>query len=166
MFSLSIPSFRKVKDSKYTVYEIRLIKPGGREVVLAKRFREFNDFHKQISKIVDAPHFPSRKLPRPLNSNLRFLESRREALELYLRNLMSLTGVSEVRDLLGHFLDTKNFDTPRTSSVEEITEEEEQLPRLTHMPVVCFTRDPFQEDHSPRRLPDIVLQGALDALYG
>lgn len=179
MISLSIPSFRKVKDeteSGYFVYEIHVTKPSGREVTIERRFQEFYQFNKQVCKSVNnPPHFPSTKLPKPLNTNTRFLESRRAALEEYLRNLVSLIEISEVHDLLTRFLETnlpqhirmQNLDYSRTSSIEDLDGYSVEGPKLTHQPLVCFVRDPFKDNVcSTNALPDVVLQGTLEGLYG
>lgn len=175
MISVSIPSFRKVRDEGYFVYEIHVAKPTGREVVLEKRYQEFNEFHKQIGKTVsNPPHFPSKKLPRPLNTNPRFLESRRAALEQYLKNLLPMIGISEVHDLLTGFLDTilprrhiPNVDSSRASSAEDLDGVAVGGPRLTHQPLVCYTVDPFHDrNYGTNPLPNVVLQGTLEGLYG
>lgn len=179
MISLSIPSFRKVKDeteSGYFVYEIHVTKPSGREVTIERRFQEFYQFNKQVCKSVNnPPHFPSTKLPKPLNTSTRFLESRRAALEEYLRNLVSLIEISEVHDLLTRFLETnlpqhirmQNLDYSRTSSIEDLDGYSVEGPKLTHQPLVCFVRDPFKDYVcSTNALPDVLLQGTLEGLYG
>ncbi|XP_015756673.1 PREDICTED: uncharacterized protein LOC107336126 [Acropora digitifera] len=175
MVSVCIPSFRKVKDEGYFVYEIHVTKPTGRQLVLERRFREFNEFHKQITKTVNnPPHFPSWNPPRPLNTNSRFLESRRGALEQYLNDILALISVNEVLDLLNGFLDTQliqrgaqNFNSSRTSSIEEIDGYGYQGPILSHQPVVCYIYDPFFDGNiSTNPLPNIVLQGTLEGLYG
>lgn len=180
MLDLSIPSFRKVKDDKeYTVYEIHIILPNGREVITERRYSEFYDFHKQVGKLLEQDHrhhlhFPSKKMPKPLNTNPRFLESRREALEQYLKNLVPFLEISEVHDLLTQFLDTSlpqhvhnNLDLSRTSSMDEVDRYETEGPRLSHQPLMCFTKDPFKDkifDTNP--LPNVVLRGILEGLYG
>lgn len=174
MIALSIPSFRKPRnDKEYTVYEIHITKPNGREVIKERRYREFDDFHKQISKIVHEPlHFPSMKIPKPLNTSSRFLESRREALEKYLRTVCSFIGISEVHDLLTQFLDIslpqhfQNVDVSRASSTEELDAYNDEVTRFAHQPLMCFISDPFKDRNSNNPLPDIVLQGTLKGLYG
>lgn len=177
MITLSIPSFRKVRDeseSGYFVYEIHVTKPSGREVILERRFQEFYEFNKQIGKTVShPPHFPSKKLPKPLNTSSRFLESRRVALEQYLRDLVPMIGISEVHDLLAQFLDTnlprniQQLDSSRASSFEELDGYADEGPRLTHQPLVCYINDPFKDqDCGTNPLPDVVLQGTLEGLYG
>ncbi|KAL9963479.1 hypothetical protein ACROYT_G026990 [Oculina patagonica] len=172
MIALSIPRFRKLKDKEYTVYEIHITKPNGREVTSEKRYSEFYDFNKQVGKFVhDHLHFPSKKLPKPLNTSSRFLESRREALEQYLRNLVSHIGITEVHDLLTQFLDTNlpqhvNLDSSRTSSLEELDGFQDEVPKLTHQALVCFINDPFKDNCDANPLPNIVLEGTLKGLYG
>lgn len=174
MISVSIPSFRKVRVEGFFVYEIHVTKPTGREVVLERRFQEFYEFNKQISKTVNnPPHFPSKKLPKPLNTNSRFLESRRAALEQYLRNLLPLIGIGEVHDLLTGFLDTnlprhiQNLESSRASSIDDL-DGYTGGPRLCHQPLVCYVNDPFSDrvNHSTNPLPNVVLQGTLEGLYG
>lgn len=178
MLDLSIPSFRKVKDDKeYTVYEIHITKPNGREVVTERRYSEFYDFHKQVGKFVQDHrhhlHFPSKKMPKPLNTNPRFLESRREALEQYLRNLVSFMEITEIHDLLTQFLDTSlpqhvhnNLDSSRATSMDDLDVYEEIGPRLTHQPLMCFIKDPFKDNCDANPLPNVVLKGTLEGLYG
>lgn len=173
MITLSIPRFRKVKDKEYTVYEIHITKPNGREVIIDKRYSELYDFNKQVGKLVhDHLHFPSKKLPKPLNSSSRFLESRREALEKYLINLVSFIEIAEVHDLLTQFLDTNlplhvhHLDSSRASSMEEVDGYEDEGPRLTHQPLVCFIKDPFKDNCDENPLPNVVLEGTLKGLYG
>lgn len=179
MLDLSIPSFRKVKDDKeYTVYEIHIILPNGREVITERRYSEFYDFHKQVGKLLEQDHrhrlhFPSKKMPKPLNTNLRFLESRREALEQYLKNLVPFLEISEVHDLLTKFLDTSlpqhvhnNLDLSRESSMDEVDRYENEGPRLSHQPLMCFTKDPFKDNCDTNPLPNVVLRGILEGLYG
>lgn len=173
MIALSIPSFRKVKDDKeYTVYEIHITKPNGREVVIERRYSEFYDFNKQVGKYVhESLHFPSKRLPKPLNTSSRFLQSRRDALEQYLRNLVSFIWISEVHDLLTEFLDIilpqHVLDSSRASSMEELDGYDDDRPRLTHQPLVCFIKDPFKDNYcSTNPLPDVVLQGIVKGLYG
>ena len=179
MLDLSIPSFRKVKDDKeYTVYEIHITLPNGREVITERRYSEFYDFHKQVGKVLvqdhrNHLHFPSKKMPKPLNTNPRFLESRREALEQYLKNLVSFIEISEVHDLLTQFLDTSlpqhlhpNLDSSIPSSMDELDRYEDEGPRLSHQPLMCFTKDPFKENYDANPLPNVVLKGILEGLYG
>ena len=176
MLELSIPSFRKVKDGKeYTVYEIHITLPNGREVITERRYSEFYDFHKQVGKLLVQDHrhhlhFPSKIMPKPLNTNPRFLESRREALEQYLRTLVSFLEISEVHDLLTQFLDTSlpqhvhnNLDS--SSSLDELDRYEDEGPRLTHQPLMCFTKDPFIDKCDANPLPNVVLKGILEGLY-
>ncbi|XP_068685160.1 sorting nexin-24-like [Montipora capricornis] len=174
MISVSIPSFRKVREEGFFVYEIHVTKPTGRQLIVERRFQEFYEFHKQIGKTVtNPPHFPSRKLPKPLNTNPRFLESRRAALEKYLRDLLRLINVTEVHDHLTGFLDTplppgsQNLNLSRTSSIDDLDGYGYQGPTLSHQPLVCYMDDPFKDcKDSTNPLPSIVLQGTLEALYG
>ena len=179
MLGLSIPSFRKVKDEQeYTVYEIHITLPNGREVITERRYSEFYDFHKQVGKLLEQDHrhhvhFPSKKMPKPLNTNPRFLESRREALEQYLRNLVSFIEISEVHDLLTQFLETSlphhahnNLDSSRASSMDELHRYEDEGPRLSHQPLMCFTKDIFIDNYDANPLPNVVLKGILEGLYG
>lgn len=173
MITLSIPRFRKPKDKEYTVYEIHITKPNGREVAIEKRYSEFYEFNKQVGKFVhEHLHFPSKKLPKPLNTSSRFLESRREALEQYLRNLVLFIEINEVHDLLTQFLDTTlpqhvhNFDSSRASSMEELDGFEDERPRLTHQPLMCFIKDPFKDNFDANPLPNVVLEGTLKGVYG
>lgn len=174
MIALSIPSFRKVKDEGYFVYEIHVTKPTGREVILERRFQEFYEFNKQVGKTVNnPPHFPSKKLPKPLNTSSRFLESRRVALEQYLRDLLPLIGISEVHELLTGFLDTnlphhiQNLNSSRASSIDDLDGYTDEGPRLTHQALVCYSKDPFNDnEYTTNPLPNVVLQGILEGLYG
>ena len=178
MLGLSIPSFRKVKDDEeYTVYGIHITLPNGREVITERRYSEFDDFHKQVGKLLVQDtrhklHFPSKKRPKPLNTNPRFLEFRRKGLEQYLRNLVSFIEISEVHDLLAQFLDTSlpqhvhnNLDSSRASSTDELDRYEDEGPRLTHQPLMCFTKDPFKDNFDVNPLPNVVLKGILEGLY-
>lgn len=176
MIIISIPNFHQVEDErgeKYTVYEIHVLKPGGKKII-EKRYRQFSELDERIRKILPfAPKLPPKRV---LNKIHKFLEHRRLKLELYLQELVE-RDLEIARPCLAEFLET-NLPlscSTRASSAEELEEEEEiSARRTTHQRIVCFTKDPFISEascednisHLENLLPNIVVDGVCCGLYG
>lgn len=171
MIILSIPGFRKVNDS-HVVYQIQVLKPGGQNVV-ERRYREFDELNKKLKKLMNIlPELPPKR-PSIHSKSSKFLESRREGLESYLRGVIQGLNEPCVNDLLSEFLETvlpSLSGSQRASSTEELDGYEEEESRQTHQNVVCFSCDPFENAMSRygdnNALPDIVVTGVLAGLYG
>ncbi|EDO46056.1 predicted protein [Nematostella vectensis] len=173
MIRISIPKYRKIRDEsgEYTVFEIRVARPGGQAMV-ERRYSEFSKFNKKLREIIEPPTLPPKTI---LNKSSRLLEARREGLEYYLQNLI---GIYEVYGLLGEFLDmvlpTATPSRSRTSSIDDVDAEVDYVSQPTHQNLLLFTKDLVMEYFGNgengcmdrNSLPDTVIKGVLDGLYG
>uniref|UniRef100_A0A452U972 Sorting nexin 22 n=1 Tax=Ursus maritimus TaxID=29073 RepID=A0A452U972_URSMA len=107
----------------------------------------------QIKKLYKVPDFPSKRLP---NWRTRGLEQRRQGLEAYIQGVLYLN--QDVPKELLEFLNLRHFPTdPKASSWGS---------QLHHRPVVSFRVDPYICSPSPEPLPNVVVSGVLQGLYG
>ncbi|XP_046282530.1 sorting nexin-22 isoform X2 [Marmota monax] len=106
-----------------------------------------------IKKLYKVPDFPSKRLP---NWRTRGLEQRRQGLEAYIQGILYLN--QDVPKELLEFLRLRHFPSdPKTSSWGS---------QLHHRPVISFCMDPYISTPSPELLPDVVVNGVLQGLYG
>ncbi|KAF5925367.1 hypothetical protein HPG69_001811 [Diceros bicornis minor] len=134
------------------VFRVEVLCRGRRHTV-PRRYSEFHALHKRIKKLYKVPDFPSKRLP---NWRTRGLEQRRQALEAYLQGILYLN--QDVPKELLEFLCLRHFPTdPKASSWGS---------QLHHRPVVSFCVDPYISIPSPEPLPDVVVNGVLEGLYG
>lgn len=84
------------------------------------------------------------------------MEQRRQALEAYIQGVLYLN--QDVPKELLEFLSLRHFPTdPKASSWSS---------QLHHRPVISFCVDPYISIPSPEPLPDVVVNGVLQGLYG
>ncbi|XP_066885780.1 sorting nexin-22 isoform X4 [Kogia breviceps] len=118
----------------------------------------------QIKKLSKVPDFPSKRLP---NWRTRGLEQRRQSLEAYIQGILYLN--QDVPKELLEFLNLRHLPiVPKASSWGTLGE---FLPgnsssQLYHRPVISFCMDPYICIPSPEPLPNVVVNGVLQGLYG
>ncbi|XP_032273647.1 sorting nexin-22 isoform X2 [Phoca vitulina] len=117
-----------------------------------------------IKKLYKVPDFPSKRLP---NWRTRGLEQRRQGLEAYIQGVLYLN--QDVPKELLEFLNLRHFPTdPKASSWGALGEflPNDSSSQLHHRPVFGFHRDPYIRSPSPEPLPNVVVNGVLQGLYG
>nr|XP_025739811.1 sorting nexin-22 isoform X2 [Callorhinus ursinus] len=117
-----------------------------------------------IKKLYKVPDFPSKRLP---NWRTRGLEQRRQGLEAYIQGILYLN--QDVPKELLEFLNLRHFPTdPKASSWGALGEflPNDSSSQLRHRPVFSFHRDPYICSPSPEPLPNVVVNGVLQGLYG
>ncbi|XP_048188807.1 sorting nexin-22 isoform X3 [Perognathus longimembris pacificus] len=117
-----------------------------------------------IKKLCKVPDFPSKRLP---NWRSRGLEQRRRGLEAYIQGILYLN--QDVPKELLEFLRLRHF--PRDPKASRWGTLGEFLPsdsssQLHHRPVISFRVDPYIYTPSPEPLPEVVVTGVLQGLYG
>ncbi|XP_047398378.1 sorting nexin-22 [Sciurus carolinensis] len=159
MLEVHIPSVgpeaegpRQSPEKGHMVFRVEVLCSGRRHTV-PRRYSEFHALHKRIKKLYKVPDFPSKRLP---NWRTRGLEQRRQGLEAYIQGILYLN--QDVPKELLEFLRLRHFPTdPKTSSWGS---------QLHHRPVISFGTDPYISTPSPELLPDVVVNGVLQGLYG
>ncbi|OWK09964.1 SNX22 [Cervus elaphus hippelaphus] len=152
MLEVHIPSVgpeaegtRQNPEKGHMVFRVEVLYRGRRHVV-QRRYSEFHALHKRIKKLYKVPDFPSKRLP---NWRTRRLEQRRQGLEAYIQDVP--------KELL-EFLSLRHWPTdPKPSNWGS---------QLYHRPVVSFPIDPYICIPSPEPLPNMVVLGVLQGLYG
>ncbi|XP_051677838.1 sorting nexin-22 [Oryctolagus cuniculus] len=159
MLQVHIPSVgpeaegpRQSPEKGHMVFRVEVQCSGRRHTVL-RRYSEFHALHKRIKKLYKVPDFPSKRLP---NWRTRGLEQRRQGLEAYIQGVLYLN--QDVPKELLEFLRLRHFPTdPKASSWGS---------QLHHRPVLSFRLDPYLCAPSPEPLPNMVVNGVLQGLYG
>ncbi|XP_034516740.1 sorting nexin-22 isoform X2 [Ailuropoda melanoleuca] len=157
MLEVHIPSVgpedpRQSPEKGHMVFRVEVLCRGRRHTV-QRRYSEFHALHKRIKKLYKVPDFPSKRLP---NWRTRGLEQRRQGLETYIQGVLYLN--QDVPKELLEFLNLRHFPTdPKASSWGS---------QLHHRPVVSFRVDPYICSPSPEPLPNVVVNGVLQGLYG
>jgi hypothetical protein len=86
-FSLSIPSYKESTLDRNVIYYTIQVQKGGESWTLEKRFSEFSDLHKNLSKLFKSlPSFPSKTLTK--QTDMHFLKNRQATLETYLQQTL------------------------------------------------------------------------------
>ncbi|KAB0343521.1 sorting nexin-22 [Muntiacus reevesi] len=159
MLEVHIPSVgpeaegtRQNPEKGHMVFRVEVLYRGRRHVV-HRRYSEFHALHKRIKKLYKVPDFPSKRLP---NWRTRRLEQRRQGLEAYIQGILYLN--QDVPKELLEFLSLRHWPTdPKASNWGS---------QLYHRPVVSFPMDPYICIPSPEPLPNMVVLGVLQGLYG
>jgi hypothetical protein len=126
--SVAIKSFQNIKNGTkhFTVYNIEAVielKDGTSEkIVIARRYREFFNLHRQLLKshtLVKGFGFPGKKAVGKMNKS--FIESRRKKLEKYMQKVVSVSNIfadENMQNFLGvaKFFSEGKLDTLRNSS--------------------------------------------------
>ncbi|XP_032720633.1 sorting nexin-22 isoform X3 [Lontra canadensis] len=117
-----------------------------------------------IKKLYKVPDFPSKRLP---NWRSRGLEQRRQGLEAYIQGVLYLN--QDVPKELLEFLNLRH--SPADSKASSWGALGEFLPndsssQLHHRPVISFYTDPYICSPSSEPLPNVVVNGVLQGLYG
>uniref|UniRef100_A0A8C3VNL3 Sorting nexin 22 n=1 Tax=Catagonus wagneri TaxID=51154 RepID=A0A8C3VNL3_9CETA len=170
MLQVHIPSVgpeaegtRQSPDRGHMVFRVEVLCRGRRHTV-QRRYSEFHALHKRIKKLYRVPDFPSKRLP---NWRTRGLEQRRQGLEAYIQGILYLN--QDVPEELLEFLNVRHFPTdPKANSWGTLGQ---FLPgnhssQLCHRPVIGFCVDPYVCVPTPEPLPDVVVGGVLQGLYG
>ncbi|XP_007166054.1 sorting nexin-22 isoform X3 [Balaenoptera acutorostrata] len=130
----------------------------------AEGTRQSPEKRHMIKKLSKVPDFPSKRLP---NWRTRGLEQRRQSLEAYIQGILYLN--QDVPKELLEFLSLRHLPiVPKASSWGTLGE---FLPgnsssQLYHRPVISFCVDPYICIPSPEPLPNVVVNGVLQGLYG
>ncbi|XP_076984294.1 sorting nexin-22 isoform X2 [Tamandua tetradactyla] len=159
MLEVHIPSVgpeaegsRQSPEKSHMVFRVEVL-CGGRRHTVPRRYSEFHALHKRIKKLYKVPDFPSKRLP---NWRTRGLEQRRQSLEAYIQGILYLN--QDVPKELLEFLRLRHFPIdPKASSWGS---------QLHHRPVISFCVDPYICSSSPEPLPNVVVNGVLQGLYG
>ncbi|CAG5128200.1 unnamed protein product [Candidula unifasciata] len=150
---VSIPSFRKVKEGEdsYTVFLVD-VWISGRHYTIEKRYSEFEELHKQLKKVMKTPEFPPKKV---LKWNTKILEQRRLGLHAYFQGIVDQDPPPHSLLL---FLETDVLD-------HNMDFQDEELQNSSHQPVIILDAKVFLQDRQRASLPDIVVEGVIQALY-
>ncbi|XP_014448769.1 sorting nexin-22 [Tupaia chinensis] len=169
MLEVHIPSVgpeaeepRQSPEKSHMVFRVEVLCRGRRHTV-PRRYSEFHALHKRIKKRYKVPDFPSKRLP---NWRSRGLEQRRQGLEAYIQGILYLN--QDVPKELLEFLRLRHFPAdPKTGSWSSLGESlpSDSSSQLHHRPVVSFCMDPVW-DLPPEPLPNVVVSGVLQGLYG
>ncbi|KAM8804603.1 sorting nexin-22 [Eudromia elegans] len=159
MIAVSIPAAEPAAaprgpERPHTVFRVEVLCNGRRHTV-AKRYSEFQALHKRLKKSCQVPDFPPRRAPNWLP---RALEQRRQGLELYMRGILAHN-----KELPPELLD---FLRLRPLPLEPKGGSPRPSCRPAPRPVLSFRRDPYARPPAPELLPDAVLSGVLQGLYG
>uniref|UniRef100_A0A8C2M7B7 Sorting nexin 22 n=1 Tax=Cricetulus griseus TaxID=10029 RepID=A0A8C2M7B7_CRIGR len=170
MLEVHIPSVgpeaeepRQSPEKGHMVFQVEVLYSGRRHTV-PRRYSEFHALHKRIKKRYKVPDFPSKRLP---NWRTRGLEQRRQGLETYIQGILYLN--QEVPKELLEFLRLRHFPTDSKASSWSTLREflpSETSSQLHHRPVIGFCMDPYVYTPSPEPLPEVVVDGVLQGLYG
>ncbi|XP_048188806.1 sorting nexin-22 isoform X2 [Perognathus longimembris pacificus] len=139
-------------EKGHMVFRVEVLCSGRRHTV-PRRYSEFHALHKRIKKLCKVPDFPSKRLP---NWRSRGLEQRRRGLEAYIQGILYLN--QDVPKELLEFLRLRHF--PRDPKASRWGSQ------LHHRPVISFRVDPYIYTPSPEPLPEVVVTGVLQGLYG
>ncbi|KAM7337387.1 hypothetical protein ACRRTK_003506 [Alexandromys fortis] len=155
----SIPSTSAKGNQDTGVFQVEVLYSGRRHTV-PRRYSEFHALHKRIKKRYKVPDFPSKRLP---NWRTRGLEQRRQGLETYIQGILYLN--QDVPKELLEFLRLRHFPTDSKASSWR---QGWPLPgsQLHHRPVIGFCMDPYIYTPPPEPLPEVVVDGVLQGLYG
>ncbi|NP_001100302.2 sorting nexin-22 [Rattus norvegicus] len=170
MLEVHIPSVgpeaegpRQSPEKGHMVFQVEVLYSGRRHTV-PRRYSEFHALHKRIKKRYKVPDFPSKRLP---NWRTRGLEQRRQGLETYIQGVLYLN--QDVPKELLEFLRLRHFPTDSKASSWSTLGEflpSDTSSQLHHRPVIGFCLDPYIHTPSPAPLPEVVVDGVLQGLYG
>ncbi|XP_062948053.1 sorting nexin-22 [Cynocephalus volans] len=170
MLEVHIPSVgpeadgpRQSPEKCHMVFRVE-VQCSGRRHTVPRRYSEFHALHKRIKKLYKVPDFPSKRLP---NWRTRGLEQRRQGLEAYIQGILYLN--QDVPKELLEFLRLRHFPTdPKASSWGTLGKflPSDSSSQLHHRPVISFFTDPYICTPSPEPLPNVVVDGVLQGLYG
>lgn len=166
MVRVVIPTHVQTKSRgghPFTVYPVEVYN-NGRSHCVERRYRDFYELHSELKRTLTSsalPDFPPKKI-RNLTS--RVIEERRLRLQTYLQTLLSHPPLPPP---LVSFLE---LDGDADSLPTETDAEISDVKQLSHRPVIAFSSDSgltsiTEDPSSDSTLPDIVVKGALHALY-
>lgn len=168
MYQVFITGYRLVEVAyakPYYVYTIEVAR-GNASVcrhVVEKRYSEFNTLHRMLKKDTDTAPFPPKRVR---NSQIKVLEQRRSALEIYLQKMIRLSSTKQqVLNFLG--IDNRAPNTGERMHGEVMIGNAKQVREATlgHHPVLTFQCDPYVRANTASSLPDIVTNGVLVGVY-
>lgn len=109
---LSIPSYKESSVDRNVIYYIIQVQKSSDTWNLEKRFSEFSDLHKNLSKLFKTlPSFPSKTITK--QTDMHFLHTRQIALEAYLKACIEKLEIFS-SEPLKKFLQLDTF-SPETS---------------------------------------------------
>uniref|UniRef100_A0A8C4PZF2 Sorting nexin 22 n=1 Tax=Eptatretus burgeri TaxID=7764 RepID=A0A8C4PZF2_EPTBU len=163
MLEVAVPAFSQEgsePDRGYTLFKVEVL-ANGRKHVVKKRYSEFYALNKKLKKVIQTPEFPSKHVR---NWIPKVMEQRRQGLENYLQGLICQGG--EVPKPLLEFLGIRHLPSMlKTESLDSLDVYPEDINRLSHQPILGFSRDPYIFGTVTDGLPNIVVEGVLQGLY-
>lgn len=169
MVRIVIPSHHQTENRNgqtYTVYSIEVYF-NGKSHRVHRRYRDFHSLHKELKKMVIGQRLPNFPPKRMRNLNLKFIELRRQSLEIYLQGVVRAQGL--VNPLLEFLAIPQEMVTSKSNLIDS-DEHHDNQELTTHGPLIAFTDDIYSSPchskaSSSSSLPDIVVKGALDGFY-
>uniref|UniRef100_A0A8C4NMZ3 Sorting nexin 22 n=1 Tax=Eptatretus burgeri TaxID=7764 RepID=A0A8C4NMZ3_EPTBU len=141
MLEVAVPAFSQEgsePDRGYTLFKVEVL-ANGRKHVVKKRYSEFYALNKKLKKVIQTPEFPSKHVR---NWIPKVMEQRRQGLENYLQGLICQGG--EVPKPLLEFLGIRHLPSMlKTESLDSLDVYPEDINRLSHQPILGFSRDPY-----------------------
>uniref|UniRef100_UPI00358FBFBF sorting nexin-24 isoform X2 n=1 Tax=Myxine glutinosa TaxID=7769 RepID=UPI00358FBFBF len=163
MLEVAVPAFSQEgsePDRGYTLFKVEVL-VNGRKHVVKKRYSEFYTLNKKLKKVIQTPEFPSKHVR---NWIPKVMEQRRQGLDNYLQGLICQGG--EVPKPLLEFLGIRHLPSMlKTESLDSLDVYPEDT-KLSHQPILGFSRDPYVFGTVTDGLPNIVVEGVLRGLYG
>ncbi|XP_046661690.1 sorting nexin-24-like [Homalodisca vitripennis] len=148
MSEVYISKYRLVQDSKpHYVYTVEVLGNSIHQIV-EKRYSAFHALHRELRKHFTTPAFPPKRVRC---SQPKVLEQRRQGLEHYLQTMIKFgPSRAQIMTFLG---------------ISDNISERETTKSVSHQPVF---RVFLTSSHHPSRnkLPDIITEGVLSAIYG
>uniref|UniRef100_A0A1B6KH48 PX domain-containing protein n=1 Tax=Graphocephala atropunctata TaxID=36148 RepID=A0A1B6KH48_9HEMI len=149
MSEVYISKYRLVQDSKpHYVYTVEVLGNSVHQTV-EKRYSAFHSLHRELRKHFTTPAFPPKRVRC---SQPKVLEQRRQGLEHYLQTMIKFgPSRAQIMTFLGI---SENYNESR-----------ETTKAINHQPVFrVFLTSSSQS--SRNKLPDIITEGVLSAIYG
>jgi len=170
MVRVVIPSHsqgRSRTGQPFTMYSIQVY-CNGRSHSVSRRYKDFHELHSDLKRSLDSvPDFPPKKLR---NLSPRVIQERTLLLERYLQALLSQ---SVIHPSLQTFLGISSQVVSKPIDTLDFNQDFADQ-QLSHQTVIGFEEETASDSNTTEKdlvsnrdsiLPDIVLKGALDALY-
>ncbi|XP_054278708.1 sorting nexin-24-like [Macrosteles quadrilineatus] len=147
MSDVFISKYRLVQDAKpHYVYTVEVLGNSVHQIV-EKRYSAFHALHRELRKHFTTPAFPPKRVRC---SQPKVLEQRRQGLEHYLQTMMKFgPSRAKIMNFLGVPDDGNRSEAANT---------------VSHRPVFrVYLNSCLHPSHN--KLPDIITEGVLSALY-
>uniref|UniRef100_A0A0A9WFX1 Sorting nexin-24 n=1 Tax=Lygus hesperus TaxID=30085 RepID=A0A0A9WFX1_LYGHE len=149
MQEVFIPSYRLVDLPKpHYVYLIKILsRETGQQDLVERRYSAFHALHRELRKHFNTPPFPPKRIRC---TQERVLEQRRKELEKYIQTMFRYVPT---KPMVANFLGL-------TDNIQNVGEDKQ----MKHRPI--YLMGPSYNGCVKSSLPDIVVEGVADALYG